>query len=404
MGTDRTGRDMAAPEGPLARAPRLSATERKGQLAHVAARRFHELGYHGVSLGDVAAEAGVTGPAVYRHFRNKEALLAAAITSGLDLVENAVERAADGALDRLVADVAEVGLHRPDMWVLLQRESRFLSPELREPVHAQFGRVVDGFSRRLRRERPELASEDARLLVTAATAVLSLPSTTRSSLTTAEYRRELTASALVCLRTDLDGDVGVPVAPEPDVDRTASANRREQVVDTAIDLFFRHGYSGVSLDDIGAAVGIAGPSILHHFPTKADILVTAFDRATASLAAAQSRRRASGRGADLTELVASYIAFALANRSLLGVYVSELMHLPEDARERTRATVRTELRDWTRALLARSLDLDEQTARVRVRAALAAINDLARLGHIAERPRIGVEIDLIALAVLRVPR
>ncbi|GAA4546431.1 hypothetical protein GCM10023175_28640 [Pseudonocardia xishanensis] len=105
-------------------------------------------------MADVATEAGVTGPAVYRHFFNKEALLAAAISSGLDEVELAVITAPGAGLDPLVRAVAAVGLRRPDMWVLLQRESRFLSPELRGPVQDQFGRVVDGFSRRLRRERP----------------------------------------------------------------------------------------------------------------------------------------------------------------------------------------------------------------------------------------------------------
>lgn len=392
---------MTAPQGPAPRSPRLSAAERRGQLAHVAAQRFHQLGYHRVSLNDVATEAGVTGPAVYRHFRNKEALLAAAITSGLDLVEDAIATAGDGSLDQLVPALAQAGLHRPDMWVLLQRESRFLGPELRAPVDAQFATVVDGFSRRLRRERPGLAPGEARLLVTAAMAVLSVPSTSVTSLTTTGYRRELTSSALVCLRADLATPMPVASgAPSTAAVQPASI-RREQVVDTAVDLFFRRGYDGVSLDDIGAAVGIAGPSILHHFATKAAILVTAFDRASATLAAAQAQRRASGRALELGGLVASYIAFCLANRSLLGVYVSELVHLPGDALDRTRRTVRTELRDWMRALLATSLDLDESVARVRVLAALSAINDLVRLGHFADRPRIASEIQAIATDVLR---
>lgn len=393
---------MAAPQSPSPRAQRLRAADRREQLAFVAAQRFHELGYHRVSLGDVAAEAGVTGPAVYRHFRNKEALLAAAITSGLDLVEDAVSANSAGSLDQLVAAVADAGLRRPDMWVLLQRESRFLGPELRAPIQAQFGRVVDLFSRRLRRERPALSAEDARLLVTAATAVLSLPSTTHTSLTTAQYRRELTSAALACLRTDLGGvgtDTAVPTARRASAD--APTPRREQVVDSAIDLFFARGYGAVSLDDIGASIGIAGPSILHHFATKSDILVTAFDRASDQLAADQARRREAGRAPDLDELVGSYITFCLENRSLLGVYVSEAMYLPLDALERTAATVRTELRDWTRALLASSLDLDEHIAHLRVRAGLAAINDLVRLGYFASRPRITGEITEIALATLR---
>ncbi|MEO3862685.1 TetR/AcrR family transcriptional regulator [Acrocarpospora sp. B8E8] len=393
--------DMAALRGPLSKAARLSAAQRRDQLAQLAAQRFHLLGYHRVSLGDVAADAGVTGPAVYRHFKNKEALLAASIASGLDLVEEAVGGAADAPLETVVAAVAEVGLHRPDMWVLLQRESRFLSPELRAPVQEQFGRVVDALSRRLRRENTALAHDDARLLITAATAVLSLPSTTRTSLTPEDYRRTLTTIALRCLRTDLASARATMAGPDrSDQSDPARSSRREQIVDTAIGLFFARGYSGVSLDDIGAAIGIAGPSILHHYTTKAEILVTAFDRASDNLVEAQTLRRSAGRAPDLQELVAAYIGYCLDNRSLLGVYVSEPMHLPPDAFARTQATVRTELLDWTRALIATSLDLEEPVARVRVRAAVAAINDLVRLGHFADRPQIGVEVLAVAIAVL----
>ncbi|MEU7812264.1 TetR family transcriptional regulator [Pseudonocardia sp. NPDC049154] len=399
---DRVGRDdMPAPRDPLPRAARLSAAQRRDQLAHVAARRFHELGYHRVSLGDVAAEAGVTGPAVYRHFRNKEALLAAAIVSGLDLVQAAVDEASPGPLEDLVTAVAEVGLARPDMWVLLQRESRFLAPESRAEIQARFAEVIDGFSRRLRRQRPEIRPEDARLLVTAATAVLSLPSTTHTSLTPEEYRHELTSAALACLRTNVASAGAPPAAPDTAARAPEPTSRREQIVDTAVELFFARGYTGVSLDDIGAAVGIAGPSILHHFATKADILVTAFDRASQRLAADQAARRTSGRAPDLVSLVAAYIRFSLENRSLLGVYVSELMHLPPDALARTQDTLRTEVRDWTRALVATSFELEEPAARAHVRAALTVINDLVRLGHFAKRPRIETEILALALATLR---
>lgn len=56
---------MAPPDGVTAvRAPRLPAAERRAQLALAAAVRFHQLGYHHVSLADIAEEVGVTGPTV----------------------------------------------------------------------------------------------------------------------------------------------------------------------------------------------------------------------------------------------------------------------------------------------------------------------------------------------------
>ena len=47
------------------------------QLRREAARMFAEFGYHGVSIEDLGASVGISGPAVYKHFSSKDALLAA---------------------------------------------------------------------------------------------------------------------------------------------------------------------------------------------------------------------------------------------------------------------------------------------------------------------------------------
>jgi AcrR family transcriptional regulator len=390
---------LAIPDGSLVRAPRMRAAERRAQLAHLAARRFHQLGYHGVSLDLVATEAGVTGPAVYRHFRNKQALLAAAISSGLDLVEDALLRTTGGTLSELVAAVAEAGLERPDLWVLLQRESRYLEPELRAQVDAQFARIIGEFVRRVRHESPALSDEDARLLVTAATAVLSSPGMTSTVLPRADYRRELSAAALVCLRFDLSHVK--PTASRHDEPATppASPSRRTEIVDAATDLFYHRGYTAVSLDDIGAAIGIAGPSILHHFPIKSDILVAAFDRATTSLGDAH-RRREAGQTVGMNDPVSAYVEFCLRNRALIGVYISDAVNLPADALRRTQEIIKEDVAEWSAQLRAVLPTLDERRARLRVRAAMAAIHDLVRLGHFASRPRIADETTALAQAIL----
>jgi AcrR family transcriptional regulator len=50
---------------------------------------------------------------------------------------------------------------------------------------------------------------------------------------------------------------------------------REEIIDAAIDLFSRHGYRGTTLVAIANAVGVKDTSVLHYFPTKADILEAA---------------------------------------------------------------------------------------------------------------------------------
>ncbi|WP_163368077.1 TetR/AcrR family transcriptional regulator, partial [Enterobacter hormaechei] len=46
---------------------------------------------------------------------------------------------------------------------------------------------------------------------------------------------------------------------------------RDQAVDIAMRLFWRHGYEGVSLNDLTAAIGIAPPSLYAAFGSKAGL-------------------------------------------------------------------------------------------------------------------------------------
>src|SRR5260370_30658701 len=50
-------------------------SDRRSQLVAAAERLVAERGFLAVRLEDIGAAAGVSGPAIYRHFPNKEALL-----------------------------------------------------------------------------------------------------------------------------------------------------------------------------------------------------------------------------------------------------------------------------------------------------------------------------------------
>src|SRR3954451_23397630 len=51
--------------------------ERRERILASATSLFLENGFHGAGIDDIAAAAGVTGPAIYRHFKNKNAVLVA---------------------------------------------------------------------------------------------------------------------------------------------------------------------------------------------------------------------------------------------------------------------------------------------------------------------------------------
>src|SRR5256885_15794017 len=52
-------------------------------------------------------------------------------------------------------------------------------------------------------------------------------------------------------------------------------SRRDEILELAVGLFASRGYHGVSMDDIGAAAGVPGPALYHHFAGKEAMLVAA---------------------------------------------------------------------------------------------------------------------------------
>ena len=56
-------------------------TTRREQILDTAAALFAERGFHGVSIADLGAACGVSGPALYKHFRGKQAILSEMLVS-----------------------------------------------------------------------------------------------------------------------------------------------------------------------------------------------------------------------------------------------------------------------------------------------------------------------------------
>lgn len=72
---------------------RMKAEDRKQQVLESAARCFAQHGYRGTTTAMIAAEAGVSEPIIYRHFRNKHDLFIALIEEVGDRVFNNWEEA-----------------------------------------------------------------------------------------------------------------------------------------------------------------------------------------------------------------------------------------------------------------------------------------------------------------------
>ena len=54
---------------------------RRDQILATAAELFAARGFHGVSVADLGAACGISGPALYKHFPSKDAMLAEMLVS-----------------------------------------------------------------------------------------------------------------------------------------------------------------------------------------------------------------------------------------------------------------------------------------------------------------------------------
>jgi AcrR family transcriptional regulator len=86
------------------------SASRREQVLILASRLFAERGYHNVGIDDIGQAAGMTGPAIYRHFSSKTALLAALFNK---------------LTDHLVARAAEIVATYPDSTEALRQLLRY---------------------------------------------------------------------------------------------------------------------------------------------------------------------------------------------------------------------------------------------------------------------------------------
>lgn len=134
--------------------------------------------------------------------------------------------------------------------------------------------------------------------------------------------------------------------------RTRNGTRRDEILDAAAQLFAERGYHGVSIDDIGAAVGMSGPGIYRHFAGKEDVLSQMLLRISQRLLEEGSRRVVAAASASeaLESLLRWHVDFALGQPALITVHGRELGNVPEPARRQIRRLQRLYVEEWVTVL------------------------------------------------------
>jgi AcrR family transcriptional regulator len=152
--------------------------------------------------------------------------------------------------------------------------------------------------------------------------------------------------------------------------------RREQIVDTAAELFARRGFHGVSVGDLGAACGVSGPALYKHFASKEAILAEMLVRISEELLRVGTERVATaGDGqAAVTALVEWHVDFALRHKALIIVQDRDWQSLPDRDREQVRALQRAYVDLWAGQLRRVHRGLRTDRARAMAHVAFGLIN------------------------------
>lgn len=167
--------------------------------------------------------------------------------------------------------------------------------------------------------------------------------------------------------------------------RTDAPTRREQILKEAARLFAEHGFHGVGVDEIGAAVGISGPGLYRHFPGKdamlAELLVGISERLlSGGRLRVEEAARASDPEALLAALIDGHIDFALDDRPLITLHDRELDRLRDSDRKLVRQLQRQYVELWVTVVRELHQDIQESEARAAVHAVFGLLNSTPHLG------------------------
>lgn len=179
----------------------------------------------------------------------------------------------------------------------------------------------------------------------------------------------------------------------------AKAQRADALLQEAARLFAERGYSGVSLEDIGAAVGVSGPAVYRHFAGKQALLGAVLVKVSVDLVAGGSAV-ASAAGDDaqrMLDLIRFHVGFALGNADVIRVQDRDLAHLSDDDRSEVRHLQRTYIALWIDAL-APLCDAPTDELRLRVQACFGLINSTPHSTRSGMRSKTTTAAVLTAMA------
>ena len=185
----------------------------------------------------------------------------------------------------------------------------------------------------------------------------------------------------------------------------ATRSRREQIVNAAALLFAERGYHGVTIEELGGAVGISGPGIYKHFSSKEAVLAEMLIGISTHLLK-QGRRQidqATSPEDALNRLIDFHTDFALARPELIRVQEHDLANLSESQAREVRRLQRSYVELWVGVLQEIDPSLAAAEARSRAHAVFGLLNSTPHSARHGEGPLAGAVLRRMARAALEVP-
>lgn len=131
--------------------------DRNRKILDTAAELFYEKGFHGTSVDELGSRAGLSGPAIYRHFSGKDEILATLFDEAMDELIGATEPVyedADLDLQRMIRHHALYAARHRHLVNVSQREDRSLVDPWRKAINRRRKQYVQGWEAAVTRSIP----------------------------------------------------------------------------------------------------------------------------------------------------------------------------------------------------------------------------------------------------------
>lgn len=163
-------------------------------------------------------------------------------------------------------------------------------------------------------------------------------------------------------------------------------DRKSEILAAATRLFAASGFNGVSIDDLGAELGISGPAIYRYFSGKEAILAEMLVVISQQLLDGAKRCLADDAdpSAQLAALIDFHVDFALGEPDLIAVQFRDLGSAPLRERQQVRKLQRMYVNLWADVFIGVHPGLSRERALSGVQAVFGLLNSTPHSGRVGD--------------------